>query len=205
MAQEKWIKNKYSLIKKRKPMKRLLIASVVLALGCFFISCNSAGTGGTSEKAKKNLDNINGVVKMFETGDFSKAGDYIAADATDHSSPKGEIKGLDSIKAMFNFYGSMMSDTKNEIVKELADDEYAIVWLKQSWTATKDDPMMHLKAGEKGHQETVEVTKHNADGKITDHWGFMSMDEMMKAMQGMQQPMGNMNPHPVDSSNAAKK
>ncbi len=187
-------------------MKKLLIPSIALFLGCFFLSCNSAGnSSATSDKAKKNLDNVNGVTKMFESGDFSKAGDYIAADATDHSSPKGEIKGLDSIKAMFNQYGSMMKDTKNEVVKELADDDYAFVWLKQSWTATTDDPMMHLKAGDKGHMETIEVTKHNADGKITDHWGFMSMDEMMKAMQSMQVP-GNMNnmSNPKDSTGKMK-
>jgi hypothetical protein len=38
--------------------------------------------------------------------------------------------------------------------------------------------------------ETIEVTKHNADGKITDHWGFGSMSEMMKMMP--QQGMSNM-------------
>src|SRR6266542_5315790 len=102
------MKNQYiSLTRNQKRMKKLLIPSIALFLACFFISCNSANnSGGTSDKAKKNLDNVNGVTKMFESGDFSKSGDYIAADATDHAGPNGEIKGLDSIKAMFNHYGS---------------------------------------------------------------------------------------------------
>ena len=65
--------------------------------------------------------------------------------------------------------------------------------------------MMHMKAGEKGHMETVEVTKHNADGKITDHWSFMSMADMMKMMP-QQENMGNMNNmgNPKDSTGKMK-
>jgi len=173
-------------------MKKLLISAVGLLAVCFYFSCNTASSG-TSDRAKKNLDNTNAVVKMFETGDFSKTGDYIASDAVDHSGPNGEIKGVDNIKAMFNQYGGMMTNVKNEIVKELADDDYAMIWLKQSWTAKGDDPQMGLKNGETGHMETIEVTKHNADGKVTDHWGFMSMNQMMEMMKKMgNMPQGNM-------------
>ncbi len=107
----------------------------------------------------------------------------------DHSGPQGEVKGLDSIKAMFQYFTSTMKDTKIEVVKELADDDYVMSWIKQSWTATTDDPMMGLKAGDAGKMESIEVTKYNSDGKVTDHWGFMSMAEMMKMM-----PQPTMNP-----------
>jgi len=167
-------------------MKKLSIP-FLFVLTMLFISCNNQ-QAAMSDKAKKNLDNFNGVTKMFETGDFSKSGDYIATDVVDHSAPTGEVKGLDSMKAMFTQYASMVSDMKNEDVKQLADDDYVIGWIKQSWTAKVDDPMMHLKAGDKGHMESIEVTKHNADGKITDHWSFMSMNDMMKMMPNM----GNM-------------
>src|SRR6185369_13850337 len=156
-------------------MKKLLISSVALLLGFYFISCNNAGSGGMSDKEKKNTDNAKAVTKMIETGDFSKIGDYIAADAVDHSGPKGEVKGLDSLKAAFAFYESMMSDAKSEDVQTVSTDDYVFQGIKQSWSAKVDDPMMHLKAGDKGDMESIEVTKHNGDGKITDHWGFMSM------------------------------
>jgi SnoaL-like protein len=164
-------------------MKKLSVP-FLFVLTMLIISCSSQ-QAGTSDKAKKNLENFNAVTKMFETQDFSKAGDYLAADAVDHSSPTGEVKGADSIKAMFTRYASMVSDVKNEQVKELADDDYVIGWIKQSWTAKTDDPMMHMKAGDKGQMESIEVTKHNADGKITDHWSFMSMNDMMKMMPNM--------------------
>ena len=174
-------------------MKKLLVSFLILC-AAFFSSCSNQ-QAGMSDKAKKNLDNFDAVTKMFETGDFSKSGDYIATDVVDHASPTGEVKGLDSLKAAFTRYASMVSDVKNENVKQLADDDYVVGWIKQSWTAKTDDPMMHLKAGDKGHMESIEVTKHNADGKITDHWSFMSMNDMMKMM-----PQSNMGTMGMDTT-----
>ena len=163
-------------------MKKLAFAFSAVILSCLITCTNNTAHEGGSEKAHKNLENLKAALSMFEKGDYSKAGDYIATDGVDHSSPKGEVKGLDNLKAMFAQMGSTMSDVKNEIKRELADDEYSMVWIRQTWTQTKDEPMMGMKAGQKGDMQTVEVCKHGADGKITDHWGFMSMADMMKMM-----------------------
>ena len=161
-------------------MKKLAFI-LLAAITCYLFSCG--GAVGTSEKAQKNIANSEAVGKMFETGDMSKLGDYIATDAVDHAGPQGDIKGLDNLKTMFTQYMGMMSDVKNEVVKSLGDDDYSMVWMKQSWTAKTDDPSMGMKAGERGNMETIEVCKHNADGKITEHWSFISMGDMMKMMQ----------------------
>ena len=169
-------------------MKKLAFAFSAIIL-FVLISCNdatqTAGTNekaNTSEKVKKNLETNQAVMKMFESGDFSKLDSFIAVDAVDHSGPTGEVKGIDSIRAMFQYFASTMSDTKIQVVKEMADDDYVMSWIKQSWTAKKDDPMMNMKAGDKGNMESIEVTKYNAEGKVTDHWGFVSMADMMKMM-----------------------
>jgi hypothetical protein len=86
-------------------MKKLMI---ILAAGfiCLLPSCSSKKeAGGMSDRAKKNLEACNAVNKMFEAGDWSKAGDYIAADGVDHSGMEGEIKGIDAIKANFDKMG----------------------------------------------------------------------------------------------------
>ena len=163
-------------------MKKLAFAFSAVILSCLITCTNNTAHEGGSEKAHKNMENLKAALSMFEKGDYSKAGDYIATDGVDHSSPKGEVKGLDNLKAMFAEMSSAMSDVKNEIKKELADDDYSMVWLRQTWTQKTDDPMMGMKAGQQGDMETVEVCKHGADGKITDHWGFMSMADMMKMM-----------------------
>ncbi len=163
-------------------MKKLLFT---LAAGSFlfFASCGSKKEegGGMSEKAKKNMAANDAIMKMFETGDLSKIGDYIATDAVDHAGPKGDIKGLDSIKAYFAQMGEMMTNMKNDIIRTLADDEYVMCWVKGSGTAKVDLPEWGMKAGQSHTGNSVEVSKFK-DGKVTDHWTFADANEMMQMM-----------------------
>ncbi len=165
-------------------MKKFLLPAIA-AFIILFSSCNQGSTtagAAESDKAKKNMDNAKAVTEMFAKNDFSHMSDYIAADAVDHSGMNGEVKGLDSLKKMFEYYASTMKDSKNEPVKMVADDDYVFQWQKESWTDAYDDPKMMMKAGEHHNMDAIHVTKHNADGKITDHWGFVSMNDMMKMM-----------------------
>ena len=148
----------------------------------------NAQDSSMSDKAKKNLASARAINQMFETNDFSKIGDYLAIDIVDHSAPSGEVRGLENIKELFKQYSGMMKDVKAEIKVQLANDNYVILWVQQSWTASVDDPMMQMKVGDHGTMESVEITKHNSDGKITDHWNFMSMNELMKMLPGLTNP-----------------
>ena len=139
-----------------------------------------------SDKAKKNLETSQAVVTMFESSDWSKVGDYIATDAVDHAGMK-DVVGLDSIKASFAQMAGSMSDMKNETVKELADNDYAFQWLKESWTVKTAE--MGMPVGSRQTVNAIEVSKFNADGKISEHWSFVSNSDMMKMMQPS---MGNM-------------
>jgi predicted SnoaL-like aldol condensation-catalyzing enzyme len=116
---------------------------------------------------------------MFVSGDYSKAGDYIAADAVDHAGMQGDVKGLDSIKANFNQISSMMGNFKNEVVREVADDEYVFQWLKETATAKKDG--MGMKAGQTSTMNAMEVSRFS-NGKIVEHWTFVNMADAMKMM-----------------------
>jgi len=98
----------------------------------------------------------------------------------------GEKKGLDSIKAEFNQMNGMMTNSKNETVKELADDDYVFQWLKETSTLKVD--AMGMKAGSTTTLDIVEVSKFNADSKVTDHWSFLNANDVMKMMP--QQSMG---------------
>ncbi len=160
---------------------------VLIVAGCISLaSCK--GKGGMSDKAKKNLETVKALSQCFETGDFSKVGDYIAADAVDHAGMTGDVVGLDSIKAQFTMMMGMMSDMKMETVKEMADDDYVFQWMKQSWTMKTD--AMGMKAGEKSTADAIEVSKMK-DGKVSEHWSFISYTDMMKMMQSSMPPMDN--------------
>ena len=126
-------------------MKKFLFVPILL-LGIFMISCNN-NEGGMSATAKKNLDAMHGVQKAFDTKDFSKLGDYIAEDGIDHAGQTGDIKGLAAMKAEFEKMSAMNENAKSEIIKELADDEYVMSWLRFTGTMKTDGNGM--KAGDK--------------------------------------------------------
>ena len=182
-------------------MKKISLAfSVVMAF--LLISCGGATPDAMSEKAKKNLETSRSVAKMFEAADWSKVGDYIAADAVDHGGMQGDVKGIDNIKASFNQMGQMMSDFKNETVKEWADDDYTVQWMKESATSKMDDPMTGTKAGTRSTFTSIHVSKFNADGKITEHWYFMDWADVLKMMP--KPPTDMMGPK-TDTSKVDKK
>jgi predicted ester cyclase len=169
-------------------MKKILniLPAVVLL---FLVSCNSKEKGAVSDNAKKNLENFHAVNKMIQTGDFSRIGDYIAADAVDHGSENGPSKGLEAIKADLMKSSSQMSDMKNEVIKEFADDDYVMAW--QRYTGTAKTDYMGMKAGQTMNSTAIEVVKFNKDGKATEHWTFVEPAEMMKMMGGQQPPMSD--------------
>ena len=181
-------------------MKKSFFLLPLFAL-CFLVACSDKKeAGGMSDAAKKNKDANDAIMKMFESGDYSKVGDYIATDAVDHAGPKGDIVGLDSIKANFAVMAQMMTNMKNEVIKTLADDEYVMSWIKGSGTAKADIPEWGMKAGETHTGNSVEVSKFK-DGKVVEHWSFMDVNEMMKMMSGMQPPTDANQPAKDTTSN----
>ncbi len=183
-------------------MKKLLIM-FSLGSSIMFMSCSSKKeSSGMSETAKKNLETNNIILKMFETGDWSKVGDYISQDVVDHAGPKGDMVGLDSLKAYFEKMSQMMTNMKNEIKKVLADDEYVMSWVYGSATAKVDIPEMGMKTGDIHSGNSVEVSRYK-DGKVVEHWSFMDVNDMMKMMGG-QEPMGDKTPPPPVKDSTSK-
>jgi predicted SnoaL-like aldol condensation-catalyzing enzyme len=184
-------------------MKKLSFLTSII-VGSLLMSCsgnNTAGSGGgMTDTEKKNLETADAVAKMFEAGDYSKAGDYINVDAVDHAGMHGDVVGLDSIKAAFTTMGAMASDMKNDVVKEAASGDYVFQWMKESFTIKKDDPMMG-KAGTRNTYNSIEVSRFK-DGKVSEHWGFIDWVDVNKMMMSMMPPssMGNMDMPKMDSA-----
>jgi predicted SnoaL-like aldol condensation-catalyzing enzyme len=137
-------------------MKKLFVILAVVALNSL-IACNS----GMSSTAKKNKEVNDAIMKAFEAGDFSKMGDYIAADAVDHGGEKGDVSGLENIVAAMKGYREQMGEMKSETIRELADDDYVMVWSKM--------------AGR--NMTTVDIAKFK-DGKAVEHWIYVDAKDM---------------------------
>jgi len=158
-------------------MKKLFFILAVVILNSL-IACNS-DAGSMSATAKKNKEVNDAIMKAYEAGDFSKMGDYIAADAVDHGSFIGDVKGLDSIVIAMKIYHDQVDNMKMEVIKEMADDEYVIVWSKFSGTAKTDK--MGIKAGQQFIMTSVDVARFK-DGKAVEHWIYMDPKDMAQMM-----------------------
>jgi predicted ester cyclase len=162
-------------------MKKLSFLTVIAFV--FFVS-SCSNQDGHSEQAKKNLEANHGIIKAFETKDFSKLGDYIAEDFVDHAGETGDIRGLANARAEFERMVAGLESDTTIIIKELADDEFVMSWLRFTGTLSKD--MMGMKAGSKYDMTAVELTKFK-DGKAVEHWTFMQPADMMNMMGSQQQ------------------
>jgi predicted ester cyclase len=164
-------------------MKKLVFIALTM-VKCCLLSCGGTGSGNgeMTDTEKKNLETARSVSKMFETGDWSKIGDYIDANATDHAAMEGDVTGLDNIKASLAKMTANMGDMKNEPVQEVAEGDYVYQWLKESGTPKADE--MGMKAGVRQTFSMIEVSKFK-DGKIIEHWSFMDVKDMMKMMPAM--------------------
>lgn len=156
-------------------MKKVSIMLAIVAC-IIFVSCKS-DSGGMSATAKKNMEVNEAITKAYESGDFSKMSDHIAADAVDHSGDQGDITGLENIVAEMKKYHEMAPDMKSTNTKIMADDEYVITWSKSSGTMN----------GQKMEMTGVDIAKFK-DGKAVEHWMYMDPKDMMKMMPPATEP-----------------
>jgi predicted SnoaL-like aldol condensation-catalyzing enzyme len=169
-------------------MKKIFVAASA-GLFCVLTACNNETKTSTASEAEnlqtqKNLDATHVVAKAFETGDASGVDSVLADDFVDHTE-HGDVKGKDSLKAMINMMHTNTKDTKQETIKELADNDYVFSWMRFSGTS---NGAMGMPPGPYDVQ-TIEAVRCK-DGKIVEHWGFMEAASMMKMMQP--HGMGNM-------------
>jgi len=148
-------------------MKKLFFILAVVILNSL-VACNS----GMSSTAKKNKEVNDAIMKGYETGDFSKMGDYIAADAVDHGGEKGDVSGLDNIVAAMKGYREQMGEMKSETIRELADDDYVMTWSKVTGKST--------------NMTMVDIAKFK-DGKAVEHWIYMDPKDMMPGASDMRE------------------
>jgi hypothetical protein len=172
--------------------KFFMIASAGMI--CFVTACNNSGeksaTADTTAAAApasnstsdKNIAAVHAIHDAISSGDVSKLDQYIAKDAVDHSGEHGEVKGLDSIKAELGQMHDTYKDLKLESTQDAANNDY--VFSLTRFRGTNTVASMGAPAGTNFDMTSVGVTKFNSDGKATDHWVYMSMDDAMKMMGG---------------------
>ena len=165
-------------------MKKIFLSFTAM-LVFIVISCNdkTAGTStDLSPKAQKNLDASRAISKAFETGDVSGIDSVVASDFVDHTADRGDV-GRDSLKAMMVMVNREFPDSKMELLKEFADDDY--VFSQMRFTGTSNGAM-GMPVGPYD-MRAIQVTRFK-DAKAVEHWEYMEMGDMMKMMAAMSPP-----------------
>lgn len=158
-------------------MKKFLTIAFAGTVGVLS-SCNNSTTGGS--QGEKNIAIVHSINDAIESGDVNKLDQYIATDGVDHAE-HGDVNGLDSIKAHLKQFHDEYPDMKLEEQQEAANGDY--VFSLTRFTGTNVVPSMGAPAGTHFDMAAVEVVKIK-DGKVTEHWEYMTMADMMKMMGG---------------------
>ena len=171
-------------------MRKVFLSSLIA--GCFLVSCTDAGNNTTSKSsmsdsasmsaASRAKEGMAAVYKAIETGDVSRVDSFIDEDFVDHYAPPDgrEVRGRDSIKAIFANMHNQVKDMKFDIITSGGDEDYAMAVYHVTGTTTV--PMMGMPANTKIDSRGVDVVKLK-NGKATEHWEYDDPKEMMQLMQ----------------------
>jgi predicted SnoaL-like aldol condensation-catalyzing enzyme len=156
-----------------------LTAGVLLLFSACETKIGMETSSNYTESEQKNLDAFNTVNKAFDTGETASLDSVVADDFLDHTD-RGDIKSLDSMKAMVTMMHNTMKDMKQEVIHSTADGDYVYGWMRYTGTT---DGSMGMPAGPYDMQ-AIELVKFNSDNKATEHWSFMEMQDVMGMMGG---------------------
>jgi predicted ester cyclase len=167
-----------------------LIAVFLMITGCNNKSADNSS--GNNSLRQQNLEAAHNITKAFETGDTSLIDHSVAADYIDHRE-YGDVKGIDSLKAMILSVHAHIKNMKVETSKELADDDYVMSWKK--FTGTGDGQGNTLPGD--FNVTGAQITRFK-NGKAVEHWEALDMRDVSKMIQRLTADENN----EVDSSAA---
>jgi len=165
-------------------MKRLT-ASVLFGVCMFFFACTEKGTGTAASNdykamADSMLKTNREMYRAIESGDSATISKHIAADAIDHAGgPSGEDLKGDGIVRMLTGLHNDIDNLKFEVLEEAANENHVFALVHMTGTTNK--AVWGMPAGRKMDSRSIDLIKIN-NGKMTDHWAFFEMAEVMKMM-----------------------
>jgi len=164
------------------------LSSFILVL---LVACTSKEDSSTTKSSENENMNAKSraVYKAIETGDVSGLDSIIDKDFVDHTA-MGDVRGLDSIKAMLGDMHNHFDGLKFDVIAQATDGEYHFSLVNFSGTV-KDD-YMGMKAGTKMDMKGIDLVRIK-NGKAVEHWDFMASSEMAKMM-----------PHTMPSGDTAR-
>jgi predicted ester cyclase len=134
----------------------------------------------TSEtKSKQNKQIGLASMEAFNKHDVDAGFKDCAPNFLDYGDGSGKPMDLESVKQFFKGYLNAVPDFKNENIRCVADDEWAMVWADCSGTWKND--FMNQKANGKGFKiRDVDLFRFNEEGKIIEHYNVQPFSAIAK-------------------------
>jgi predicted ester cyclase len=153
----------------------------IISLAVVLISCQSSHHNEMEAKYKAAYV---AVIQIWDKGNVDDLDAYIAVDAVEHQmDPAITSKtGLEGIKDVFRFYHKIFPDMKTTIYSVAVSGDTLFSY--NSSTGTTSEPFMGMPAGQQHTMNGIDVVVFKGD-KMSEHWGFMDMGDVMKMMQSM--------------------
>jgi predicted SnoaL-like aldol condensation-catalyzing enzyme len=139
------------------------------------MSDSSSTSVKEESQADKNAENMKAIYKGIEKGDLSVMDSIVADDILDHDSPRGEIRGRDSVKKFLADFHNHIADMKFDIIAQATGGDYHFALTKM--TGKSKDASMGMPANMNINDTSVDVVRIN-NGKAVEHWGFIRPHQM---------------------------
>lgn len=178
-------------------MKKLLFLAITASV---FMSCNDSTSASSTdnadstriltqeEKEERNKETALASVRSF-TGETKIDSVFKDADKDVIDYGSGEMppsKGVDSAKAGLQMWLNAVPDYKGSDFTAVADGDYVMVY--GTWTGTWKNNLMGMDATRKSFKvKDVDIFKFNEEGKIIEHRGVQSMQEVARQI-GLKMP-----------------
>jgi hypothetical protein len=159
------------------------LSLVFAACVYFMISCSSQNESESATRLQ-NLELVKNIRSAIDSNQLNKLDQYIASDAIDHDGDRGYMKGLDSIKMQMQKWHSE-AEEKIEVIRELADDDYVMSWIKSNGKYLTTG--QGHKPGDTFTAQMVSITKV-ANGKAVEHWMMMPPTDVIQMMASTTAP-----------------
>ena len=121
------------------------------------------------------------VLNALTSGKLDGLDKYVASNMIEHdSSPVMSKKtGIERINDDFAAYHKIFLDMKAEVHGIAVSGDYLFAYI--TFTGTTSEPYMGMPANQKMTMNQVDLIRFN-EGKIAEHWGFTSNEDLMKMM-----------------------
>jgi predicted ester cyclase len=141
---------------------------------------------------ERNIDVVRRLEDAYNRRDYSVLADLVRDDLVAHT-PSADPTGQKHVGLQANNEGaySAFPDKRTTIEDIFGEDDYVIARVRNRGTNTGGLPWFGIPANDaKIDLQWIQISRHDADGKIAETWAQMEVPKLMQQLGAMPSPGG---------------